>query len=76
VAHVNVSGPQDQINRIKPGGDFPACATLKINSDDPIGRQISRPLEYTMPPGVFVKREDSDKAFDFTLKKANSGANQ
>ena len=65
IPRITVTGPEDQINRIK-SGDVVVKATLEIQQKD-VGERLPRSPSYTLPPGVSVSDEDRVRTVQFEL---------
>ena len=70
ISNVMVSGPADQIEAIRKD-QVPYRARLEITSQDQVGVEIRKPLQFELPPGVQLTQESLDRnalGYPFTIK--------
>jgi len=72
VPNIRISGPADLVDRLTSTGTdkLDSYAILSIDRfQDPPGKSGSKPLKFSLPPGVSVIAEDAQKPFEYTLVK-------
>jgi hypothetical protein len=70
ISNVTVSGPSEQIEALRKN-EFPYRARLEITSQDQVGVEIRKPLQFELPPGVQLTQESLDRnalGYPFTIK--------
>jgi hypothetical protein len=70
LAGVTVTGPQQQIDKIK-SGKFQVVADLEVDPSDAGNSAVTKTLQYVLPPGVKVSDEDAHRTVKFKLSRKN-----